>query len=96
MGWLLVHYHPEVMEKRKMIDVTDLTNDPILFFQKKYFLIIMPPIAFVLPSLIPVYFWNENIKVSIFVNIFRYLTVLHSACLINSWAHMFGTKPYDR
>lgn len=76
--------------------MSDLTSDPILAFQKKYFIILMPLICFAIPSVIPVYFWGEEIKVSIFVNVFRYLVVVHSAFTINSWAHAFGTKPYDR
>lgn len=35
-GWLLLKDRPEVLEKSKQIDMTDLTEDPILKFQLKY------------------------------------------------------------
>lgn len=96
IGWLLVRFHPLVVEKRKTVDMSDLANDPILAFQKKYFLILMPITCFILPAVIPVYFWGETWNISFYLNIFRYLVVVHSAFMINSWAHTFGTKPYDR
>lgn len=36
VGWLLCRKHPEVKEKGKTIDLSDLESDPILAFQKKY------------------------------------------------------------
>lgn len=36
IGWLLVRKHPEVKEKGKQLDVSDLMDDPILRFQRKY------------------------------------------------------------
>jgi len=36
IGWLLCRKHPEVTKKGKRIDISDLENDPILVFQKKY------------------------------------------------------------
>lgn len=36
IGWLLCRKHPEVKEKGKNIDLSDLESDPILAFQKKY------------------------------------------------------------
>ncbi|KAL6426384.1 hypothetical protein ACFW04_009107 [Cataglyphis niger] len=36
VGWLLCRKHPEVKEKGKGIDLSDLESDPILAFQRKY------------------------------------------------------------
>lgn len=36
IGWLLCKKHHQVKEKGKGIDLSDLYNDPILAFQKKY------------------------------------------------------------
>lgn len=36
IGWLAVRKHPEVIEKGKRIDISDLEAEPILRFQKKY------------------------------------------------------------
>lgn len=35
VGWLLVRKHPDVKEKGKAIDMSDLEADPFLKFQKK-------------------------------------------------------------
>lgn len=35
MGWLLIRKHPEVKEKGKLIDMSDLEKDPVVMFQKK-------------------------------------------------------------
>lgn len=36
MGWLMIKKHPDVREKGKTIDMSDLEKDPIIMFQKKY------------------------------------------------------------
>lgn len=35
MGWLMLKKHPDVKEKGKQIDMSDLDADPIVAFQKK-------------------------------------------------------------
>lgn len=96
VGWLLCRKHPDVKEKGKQIDMSDLWADPILKYQKKYYLILMPLICFVMPTLVPIYFWGETFKNAFFVNLFRYAFTLNASWLVNSAAHMWGQKPYDR
>ncbi|KRT83168.1 hypothetical protein AMK59_3767 [Oryctes borbonicus] len=96
VGWLLCRKHPDVKAKGKGIDMSDLYADPVLRFQKKYYLIIMPFLAFVIPTMIPMYLWNETFKNAFFANMLRYAFTLNATWLVNSAAHMFGSKPYDR
>ena len=35
IGWLMVKKHPEVLRKGSAVDMSDLTNDPLVMFQKK-------------------------------------------------------------
>lgn len=35
MGWLMCKKHPDVKEKGKQIDMSDLKADPVVMFQKK-------------------------------------------------------------
>lgn len=35
IGWLLVRKHPDVKEKGKTLDTSDLDADPVVMFQKK-------------------------------------------------------------
>lgn len=96
MGWLLCRKHPDVIEQGKKLDISDLYADPIIRFQHKYYLILMPLICFVLPVPIPVLLWNETWVNSFCLNVFRYIFTLHASWLVNSAAHMWGDRPYDK
>ncbi|CAG4985876.1 acyl-CoA Delta-9 desaturase-like [Colias croceus] len=96
IGWLLVRKHPEIKAKGPTIDMSDLKADPILRFQKRYYLILMPLACFILPSYIPT-LWGETMWNGYFVcAIFRYVYVLNVTWLVNSAAHKWGSKPYDK
>ncbi|XP_014472082.1 PREDICTED: acyl-CoA Delta(11) desaturase [Dinoponera quadriceps] len=97
VGWLLCRKHPDVKEKGKGIDLSDLESDPILAFQKKYYTFLMPLLCFIMPTVIPVFFWDETWSNAYFVpTILRYTFTLNMTWLVNSAAHMFGNKPYDK
>ncbi|XP_023308767.1 acyl-CoA Delta-9 desaturase-like [Lucilia cuprina] len=97
IGWLLCKKHPEVKAKGKGVDMSDLRNDKIIMFQKKYYMILMPLLCFLLPTIIPMYGWNESFINSWFVaTMFRWCFVLNVTWLVNSAAHKFGGKPYDK
>ena len=34
-GWLMVRKHPDVKEKGRKVDISDLLNDPVCAFQRK-------------------------------------------------------------
>jgi stearoyl-CoA desaturase (delta-9 desaturase) len=38
MGWLLVRKHPEVKEKGKTVDMSDVWADPIVRFQRRFYI----------------------------------------------------------
>ncbi|CAK9795429.1 Acyl-CoA Delta-9 desaturase [Anthophora quadrimaculata] len=97
VGWLLCKKHPDIKEKGKGIDLSDLSNNPVLAFQKKYYKFLMPLFCFILPTVIPVYGWNESWRNAYFVpTVLRYVFTLNATWLVNSAAHLFGNKPYDR
>ncbi|KAJ8672744.1 hypothetical protein QAD02_004004 [Eretmocerus hayati] len=96
-GWLMAKKHPLVLEKGKLIDVSDLEQDKLVMFQKKYILPLHILCTFIIPTLVPVYFWNENFWTSVLVNyFFRYMCILHETSSVNSFAHLYGTKPVDK
>lgn len=96
-GWLMCRKHPDVAIKGRGIDISDLTSNPVLAFQHKYYMPLMFLACFVLPTWIPVYFWGETVGNAFIVDgVTRWIFGLHCTWLINSAAHMFGTKPYDR
>ncbi|XP_067138421.1 stearoyl-CoA desaturase 5-like [Centruroides vittatus] len=97
MGWLMVKKHPDVKEKGKSIDMSDLLRDPVVVFQRKYYYILVVLISVVIPTMIPVLFWGESVWSSLFTQFFsRYVVSLHGTWLVNSAAHMWGNRPYDR
>lgn len=53
--------------------------------------------ALLLPTSIPVIFWNEDPIISLFVTFFtRAVISLNATWLVNSAAHLYGTRPFDR
>jgi len=96
MGWLLVRKHPEVKKRGAKLDLSDLFGDPILVFQRRYYLPLVLLICFLLPTATAVYGWNESVSVAFYTTaLFRYCLTLHATWLINSAAHRFGYRPYD-
>lgn len=96
VGWLLCKKHPDVIEKGKSLDISDLLADPVLVFQRKHYMILMPLACFILPTMVPMYFWNETFLNSFFVaTMFRWTIILNVTWLVNSAAHKWGDKPYD-
>lgn len=52
--------------------------------------------CFILPTLVPWYFWGETFIHSLCVATFlRYAIVLNATWLVNSAAHLYGYRPYD-
>nr|AAY63991.1 delta-9 desaturase 3 [Lysiphlebus testaceipes] len=97
VGWLMSKKHPDVKEKGRGLDMKDLEADPVVAFQKKYYFYLMPLVAFVLPTAIPMYFWNETYWNAMFVStLLRYTITLNMTWLVNSAAHFFGPRPYDK
>ncbi|XP_050306599.1 acyl-CoA Delta-9 desaturase-like [Anthonomus grandis grandis] len=96
MGWLLCKKHDEVKVKGKGVDMSDLYAEPLLRFQHKYFMMLMPLICFILPTIIPMVLWGETYLNAFSLNILRYICSLHGTWLVNSAAHMWGWRPYDK
>lgn len=51
--------------------------------------------TFVLPTLIPMYFFGETFWTAWHLTVLRYILNLNGTFLVNSAAHMFGNKPYE-
>ena len=57
--------------KRKQQNIQDLLIDPIVSFNHKYYTYLSLLFWGIIPVITPVIFWQESIKVSITINIFR-------------------------
>lgn len=96
MGWLLCRKHPEVKSKGSQIDMSDVWADPIVRFQRRFYIPLVLLIWGIIPVVIPVYLWNEVLSIAITGNFFRYIMSLHHAWLVNSAAHISGFRFYER
>ncbi|XP_027196846.2 stearoyl-CoA desaturase 5-like [Dermatophagoides pteronyssinus] len=96
IGWLLCRKHPDVKKFGLRLDLSDLKSDPVVYYQHKYYVPSVILMCFLLPTIIPWYYWGENFWTAFFVcAILRYILALQSTWLVNSAAHMFGNRPYD-
>jgi stearoyl-CoA desaturase (delta-9 desaturase) len=97
VGWLCCKKHPDVRDIGGRVDMSDVLNDPVVYYQKKYYVPSVIACCFVLPTLIPWYLWGETLWNAYFVAvILRYCFALNATWLVNSAAHMYGNRPYDK
>lgn len=97
VGWLMSKKHPLVIEYGKKIDMSDMEADPWIMFQKKYYKTMYLIFTVLIPTSIPIIFWNESYLVSLFTTYFyRTVVQLNFTWCVNSVAHIFGNKPYDK
>jgi len=94
IGWLLIEKRKEVREFGKGIPVQDLLNDPIVYFNKKYYLLIASIITVYLPYKLGVYLTNDPLlAIGYFVG-YRIVQIYHRTWVINSVAHWHGRRHY--
>lgn len=97
IGWLLLRKHPQVLIKGKNIDMSDLIADPVVMFQRRHYLKLCLLFTLIIPVFIPWYFFGEDFWVSFFLLFgFRYVASLHFTWFVNSVAHLWGTRSYDK
>ena len=96
MGWLMVRKHPDVMKAGATVDLRDILADPFVMFQHRHYIPCVSLVCFAAPTLIPVLCWGEDLQVAFFINMLRYVSTLHAVWLVNSAAHIYGNRPYDR
>lgn len=71
--------------------------DTVCSFPSRYYKLSVVILCFCVPMLVPWYFWGESLAVAYFVpGIFRYAVMLNATWLVNSAAHIWGNRPYDK
>ena len=94
-GWLMVRKHPQVRRQGAKLDLSDLLADPVVAFQRRWFLPMVITWSFAVPSLIPWLGWGESLPTAFLISVFRLVLSLHCTWLVNSAAHIWGMHPYD-
>ncbi|XP_056325666.1 acyl-CoA desaturase [Danio aesculapii] len=96
VGWLLVRKHPEVIERGRKLELSDLKADKVVMFQRRFYKLSVVLMCFVVPTVVPWYMWGESLWIAYFIPaLLRYAVGLNSTWLVNSAAHMWGNRPYD-
>lgn len=97
IGWWMLKKDKEVIEGGSKLNYDDLLNDPIVMFQKKYFYLLVPIFWFAIPAAVPYFVWNENVVNCIGICVFlRSIISLHHYFTVNSLAHLWGSRIYDK
>lgn len=56
----------------------------------------MLTLCFAMPILVPILAWDETWFISFHAGLIRYVWSLHATFIVNSFAHMWGNRPYNR
>ncbi|CAG2111268.1 unnamed protein product [Medioppia subpectinata] len=97
MGWLMCRKHPDVIEQGKLVDMSDLAANPVISVQRKFYVPLVALIWAAFPTLTPYYMWGEGLWEAWFVCVmFRYVLILNITWCVNSAAHYWGYKPYNK
>lgn len=94
VGWLLTKKHPDVLIKGKTIDNSDLLKDPVVYWNRKLYVLWYILLRVLWPMVIP-YFMGLPTHVLLMGNYSMYVANLHSTWFVNSAAHIFGDRPYN-
>ncbi|XP_034827237.1 acyl-CoA Delta-9 desaturase-like [Maniola hyperantus] len=95
VGWLMMKKHPLVVKEGNKLDMSDILDDPVVKFHAKYFYFFKIALCFVIPTVIKVIFWNDTWDMAIVSTFARYLMSVNFTWSVNSFAHLWGHKPYD-
>ncbi|CAI4473206.1 BBM_1a_G0019590.mRNA.1.CDS.1 [Saccharomyces cerevisiae] len=92
MGWMLLKPNPKYKARA---DITDMTDDWTIRFQHRHYILLMLLTAFVIPTLICGYFFNDYMGGLIYAGLIRVFVIQQATFCINSMAHYIGTQPFD-
>lgn len=92
-GWTVTKRTPEYEEAVKKIDFSDLFKDQYVVLQQTHYKKLVAILTFIMPTLIPYYFWNESLaNAFFFCACFNWVCITTTSYSINSFAHIWGSK----
>jgi stearoyl-CoA desaturase (delta-9 desaturase) len=95
VGWLLTKKHPDVLIKGKTIDNSDLLKDPVVYWNRKLYILKYLLFRVYMPGLIPYYVFKVPLYLVAMGTYAQYVANLHATWFVNSAAHIFGDRPYN-
>lgn len=102
-GFVYAHFtnlalkpHEKQKQAAEEIDITDLEQDSVVMFQKKYYWFLFFFIFLLFPINAPGEYWGENLICSfVVVGWLRYSLVLHLSYFVHSGVKLWGIHPDD-
>jgi len=91
IGWMLM----KPRRKPGVADVSDLSKNPVIRWQHKYYLPMILLVSFIIPTIIPWLLWNDARGGYVYAGVLRLCFVHHSTFCVNSLAHWLGETPFD-
>jgi len=74
----------------------DVVSCSVVIAVSRLYVPSMVLLCFVVPTIIPVRYWSESVSIAFFTGVLRYVAVLNVTWTVNSVAHLWGNRPYDR
>jgi stearoyl-CoA desaturase (Delta-9 desaturase) len=85
-GEFCPEFQKDELKKKKLIS--------ILF---RHHIIMNIMFCTLMPTIVPIYFWNEDWLYSVLsMGFLRFILILNVTWSVNSVAHLWGNKPYDK
>ncbi|KIY69335.1 hypothetical protein CYLTODRAFT_442758 [Cylindrobasidium torrendii FP15055 ss-10] len=91
IGWMLV----KPRRRPGVADVSDLSKNPAVKWQHRFYLPLIILAAFVVPSVVAHYGWGDARGGFVYAGVLRLCFVHHSTFCVNSLAHWLGESPFD-
>ncbi|XP_023954052.1 acyl-CoA Delta-9 desaturase-like [Bicyclus anynana] len=97
IGWLMLKKNEQVLEAGKLIDMSDITGDPLLRYFDKNFIWLKILFCYVIPFIVNVHLLGETWQGVVAWQFFlRFLITFHVELTVNSLAHFYGYSPYNK
>jgi stearoyl-CoA desaturase (delta-9 desaturase) len=90
MGWVMLRYDNE----HRYDNVADLQHDKLVMFQERHYVSLGILVGLVVPTLLAAT-WGDWFGGLFFAGVFRTVMNQHFTFSINSFAHLFGNRPYS-
>lgn len=96
MGWLWYTKHPDVLQKSSQLKFDDMKNDWVVWLDQKLYPLPHLVACYVLPTMYGKWMFGSY-KIGFLVfGVLRWILLSHITWSVNSFAHMFGDKPYSK
>ena len=96
MGWVMLRKHPDVFTLGRKIPVADLEADEVVVLQRRHYIASVLAMCYVAPAVLGHLLAGDAWAGFWVAGVLRHVWVLHMTWLVNSAAHSFGDRPYDR